>query len=283
MPFFQLEEALARTAFTRHTYGHTTMGHEKDIAAMPRMFDYSRKFFARYYRPENTILIVVGDVAPDATLALAERYWGPWKKGYVPPRIPAEPPQRQERRVEVAYPGRTLPLLTLAYKSGPFAPSSVEWVSGLVLAELWFGETSALYKQLVLDERTVQQLMAMPAMNRDPGLFQIVAQVADNRHVDAVRTALDQAIAEARTTAVDPARVREAVSRLRYGFLMGLDTPRAVAGQLAQLTAITGDVAAVEQMYRTLEQVTPDTVKSAAARLFDARRRTVAILREKQS
>ena len=32
------------------------MGFERDIAAMPTMYDYSREFFKRYYRPENTVL-----------------------------------------------------------------------------------------------------------------------------------------------------------------------------------------------------------------------------------
>src|SRR4029077_1293530 len=67
-PFFALEESLAGTAFEKHTYGHTTMGFERDVAAMPKMYDYSRSFFARYYRPENTVIFVVGDVAPEHVL-----------------------------------------------------------------------------------------------------------------------------------------------------------------------------------------------------------------------
>ena len=43
----------------------------------------------------------------------------------------------------------------------------------------------------------------------------------------------------------------------------------------------TGDIAAVDTLYATLAKVTPETVRAAAQRLLDARRRTVAILREK--
>ncbi|MFA6571295.1 MAG: pitrilysin family protein, partial [Bacteroidota bacterium] len=50
-PFFLLEEKIAETAFDVHTYKHTTMGFEKDIAAMPTMYEYSRNFLKRYYRP----------------------------------------------------------------------------------------------------------------------------------------------------------------------------------------------------------------------------------------
>src|SRR4029079_16361991 len=77
-PEFALEEQLMATAFEKHTYGHTTMGFERDIAAMPKMYDYSRSFFARYYRPENTVLFVSGDVTPEGVLALVEKYYGGW-------------------------------------------------------------------------------------------------------------------------------------------------------------------------------------------------------------
>ena len=38
-PFFVIYEAMMGTAFDVHTYGHTTMGYEKDIAAMPTMYE----------------------------------------------------------------------------------------------------------------------------------------------------------------------------------------------------------------------------------------------------
>ncbi len=122
-PEFALEEQLMATAFEKHTYGHTTMGFERDIAAMPKMYDYSRSFFARYYRPENTVLFVSGDVTPEGVLPLVEKYYGGWKRGYVAPQIPVEPEQRAERRVDVQFDGQTLPVVAVAYKLPAFAPA----------------------------------------------------------------------------------------------------------------------------------------------------------------
>ena len=280
-PQFQLSEAMAAKAFTRHTYGHTTIGYEKDIAAMPQMFDYSRRFFSRYYRPENTILLIVGDVDPAASQGLAEKYWSRWKKGYVPPRVPREPEQKSERKVEVAYQGKTLPMIALAYKAGAFAPDDVAWASSLVLGELAFGPTSPIYKKLVLDEGSVQDLRVFPGLSRDPGVFTIFAVVADPGKLDAVRTALDGAIAAARTELADPARVAAAVSHLRYDFLLDLATPEEVAEQLGRVAGISGGVDAVDRLQTTLKLVTPETVRVAAEKLLDSRRRTVGILREK--
>jgi zinc protease len=280
-PQFQLLEALVATAFKKHTYSHTTIGYEKDIAAMPNQFDYSRKFFSRYYRPENTVLLIAGDVEPDIAHGLAEKYWSRWKKGYVPPRVPKEPEQTAERKVEVAYQGKTLPMIALSYKGGAFAPDDLEWVSGQVLAEVAFGATSPIYKKLVLDERSVQDLRVFSNRSRDPGLFTIFAVVADPAKVDAVRAALDEAIASARSDLAEASRVAAAISHLRYQFLLELATPEQVAEALAPFAALTGGVDAVERAFATLAKVTPDSMRSAAQKLLDPRRRTVGILREK--
>ena len=61
-PFFLLEEKLTDRAYDVHTYKHTTMGFEADIKAMPEDYDYSLSFFKRFYRPENVVILVVGDV-----------------------------------------------------------------------------------------------------------------------------------------------------------------------------------------------------------------------------
>jgi zinc protease len=248
---------------------------------MPSLYAYSRRFFERYYRPENTILLITGDVDPAASHALAEKYWSSWKKGYVPPRVPREPEQRSERKVEVVYQGKSLPLVALAYKGGAFAPDDLDWVSSQVLAEVAFGPTSPLYKKLVLDERIVQQLAASPSRSRDPGLFLVFAVVADPSKVDEVRAALDGAIATARTELADARRVADAVSHLRYEFLLGLATPKQAANQLSYFVALGGGLDVVERVYDTLTRVTPESVRASAEKLLDPRRRTVGLLREK--
>lgn len=121
-PYFLLSEKLMDTAFDVHTYKHTTIGFRQDIEAMPTMYDYSRSFFNRYYRPENVVLLIVGDIDPAATMELVHQYYGNWQKGFVPPQVPVEPEQQGERTASVVYNGQTLPILCIAYKSLAFDP-----------------------------------------------------------------------------------------------------------------------------------------------------------------
>jgi zinc protease len=278
-PFFALEEALMATAFEKHTYGHTTMGFERDIAAMPKMYEYSRSFFARYYRPENVVLFVVGDVEPERVLPLVERYYGAWKSGYVAPQVPVEPEQRAERHVDVTFDGQTLPIVVLAYKLPAFAPADRTRVAAELLADLAFGETSETYRRLVLDEQVVEFVDANADESRDPKLFEIAARVKDPAKVDYVRGVLDATIAAVRESPPDAARLAALKQRLKYGFIMGLQTPDAVANRLAHFIALSGDLDGVRALYATYAELTPDDVERAAQSYFVAAHRTVGVLR----
>ncbi len=278
-PDFALDEKLVATAFTKHPYGHTTMGYERDIAAMPTMYDYSRTFFARYYRPDNTVLFIAGDVQPTQVFQLVEKYYGGWQRGYVPPQIPAEPEQMAERHVDVQYDGQTLPVLVIAYKLPVYDPADRTRVAADVFADLAFGPTSAAYRKLVLEEQVVEELDADASHNRDPELLEIHTRIKDPSKIDYVRGVIDATVAEFRAAPPDPARLAALQRRLKYGFLMGLQTPESVAARVAQPIALAGDLSGLDQLYATFAAITPADVQTAAQRYLVAERRTVGVLR----
>jgi len=281
-PLYTLYEAMTGTAFQAHPYGHMVIGYEDDIAAMPTLYEYSRSFFSRYYRPDNTILFIVGDVDADTVMPLVQTYYGDWMPGYMAPDIPAEPPQQEERRVEVDYDGRTLPYVWLAYKFDEFDPTDSRRAAADLLVELAFGSTSELYQQLVIDEQVVEFLNANTNVNRDPSLLDIYARIKDPERVDYVIEAIDATIAEFQTSPPDEGRVLALKSRLKYEFLMDLQTPDSTARRLARYVAVTGGLEDVDALYRNYGSVRSEDVLQAARHYLNPQRRTVAILREQE-
>jgi len=281
-PIFAMYEALLDAAFDAHTYGHTTLGYEADIAAMPTMYEYSLNFFSRFYRPDNTILLIVGDVEASPTMALVREYYGNWEAGYVAPDVPTEPEQTGPRRIDLTFDGRTLPIVAVAYKLDAFDPTNRTRVAADLLTETAFGPTSDIYKRLVIDEQVVEFLAAEADINRDPGLLFIYTRVKEPDRVDYVLDAIEATTARYKTTLVEDAALAALKSRLRYGFLMELETPDAVARGLARMIAIGGGLEPIEALYRMYETITPDDVRHAAEAYLDADRRTVAVLRAAQ-
>jgi zinc protease len=278
-PFFTAYEAVRQKAFTRHTYGHTTIGYEADIKRMPELYDYSIEFFKRFYRPDNVVLLIAGDVDPSRTAALAARYYGDWKPGYQAPAVPQEPEQKEQRRVEVSYDGRSLPMLWIAYKAGRFDPQDRLGVAAQLLAELSFGETSAIHRDLVLDRQLVESISADLGLNRDPGTLDIVARIKDESSIPTVMDAIEQTIARAKQELPDAQRLADLKSRLRYSFLMRLDTPDHVCAALSRIVALSGGVEAVDALQAAYAAVRPEDIREAARSWLVPERRTIATLR----
>ena len=281
-PFAVLNEKMQNLAYDVHTYKHTTIGFEADIKAMPEQFDYSKGFFQRFYRPENVVVVVAGDIDAAATLELIKKYYGGWTKGYIPPQIVPEPPQAAERNSEVAYQGKTLPIIDIAYKGDALNPDNKDFVAALLFGDLAFGENSDLYKKLVIQEQKVQFISSSIPMNRDVPLFEVYSMVKKVDDIAYVRDEVYKTIEEFQSKPVDEKKLNDLKRRNRYSFLMGLDTPDNVAGGLARFVALTGGIEVVDRLYAQLMSVNRGDILLAAKKYFTPERRTVVVLKGAQ-
>ncbi len=280
-PYFVMFEALANAAFDKHTYKHTTIGFEADIQRMPEQFKYSKSFFKRFYRPDNVALLVVGDFDPQATLELIRQKYGPWPRGYVAPNVPVEPEQTAPRRLEIPFEGETLPILSVNFKGERLTTQNRMMPAAVLIGSLAFGETSPLYKKLVLEEQRLQFLAADFGYNRDPGLWSVYGMVKNPADVRAVEGEIWGTIAGLRENLVEPARLAAVRSNLKLSFLSSLSTPEGVAQGLARFVALTGDVKVIDDLWEAFEKVTPEDVREAANHFLTPERSTVAVLHAK--
>ncbi len=179
----------------------------------------------------------------------------------------------------MAYPGRTLPILDMAYKGDAFDPDNPTFVAATLLAELAFGQTSELYKRLVLREQKVETLGAYVPMRRDPPLYEILAVIKSADDIPYVRRSIEQTLEEFQSRPVEVTRLEQLKRREKYAFLMSLDSPHRVAEQLVTFVALTGSIEAVDRFYAALDRVTPDQIMQAANRYFVPQRRTTIVLK----
>ena len=171
-PYSQINEKRSETAFTTHTYSHTTMGYFKDIVDMPNQFEYSKKFFDRYYRPEYNTILVVGDVTAEKVNALAEKYFGSWERGSYESVVPAEPVQHETRYTHLQ--NGTIPAyFSMSYKGPAFSDTAIDMPALDVLSSIVFSNTSDLNKKLVIEEQKIRFIGGGAFDSKDPNLFTI--------------------------------------------------------------------------------------------------------------
>ncbi len=273
-PELKLEETLLATAYTQHTYRHTTLGYYEDIQGMPKLFDYSRTFFERWYTPDNTTLVVVGDFDDAKLMAAIEKHYGPWQGKTATVAIPKEPAQRELRSAKVEWKGPSLPRHVFAWHTPAARLDTLDAAAQEVLAQYLVGPTSELHKKLVLDEQILESVNSSWYPHRDPFLFTMEARLKDEKHRARAHAAFNQAIRAIVSGKVDAARVEAIKGNLRYGFLMELESADQVAGQLAWFIGIYGSPDALERHFANLQKVTARDLQNFVQRHMHARNRT---------
>jgi zinc protease len=106
-----------------------------------------KKFFLRWYGPNNAVLTVGGDVNPDNVVELVMKYFGPIRRGKDVQKAPCQIAILDGTRY-IQYEDQVRqPQLTITYPSVPFHPD--EPALDVLAHLLGYGKNSQLYKKLV--------------------------------------------------------------------------------------------------------------------------------------
>ncbi len=285
-------ESLSEIAFTRHTYGHTTIGYLRDVDLMPTRYAYAQQFFRRYYTPDDATVIVVGDFDGAALDALIDRHYAGWRGRRDRPRVPVEPAPTGGRR-DLPWAGSSAPRMMIGYRVPAFVTegrnldASIRTSAALdVVHGLAFGSASPLYQRLVVTDRSVLELSSWAGEHsRDPGLFVAMATLPPSEGptqpavfdptIAAIQAELDR-IGVGET----PERVAAVRDHLLYAVPMTLETPSSVAVFLASQLAVAGSLDVVRRYYDALASITPADVATATRAHLGTAQRYVVTLRE---
>ncbi|HZI79454.1 MAG TPA: pitrilysin family protein [Vicinamibacterales bacterium] len=273
-----LNEKVRETIFLKHPYGHTTIGYEADVRAMPQGYAYSKAFYDHFYRPENTVVIIAGDFDVEKAKGLIRTHYGGWSRGYQPAAIAAEPPQTAPRRQAVTYPGRTLPIVAIHHRAPAWNATDRGGAALEVLGRLAFGSNSPLYRRLVLQERRAQSLGQSFERARDPYVVTVQAMASRPEDAAPVEADIVAEIGRYQRDLVEPQRLADAKRNIKYGFLMGLESALDIGAALIQPLVNTGGVEALEEYFRTLDAVTPEDVREAARQYLVETGRTTIVM-----
>jgi zinc protease len=277
-PINKIYEVMRATAYKKHTYSHTTMGFIQDIEDMPNQYQYSLEFYKRYYRPEYTTVVVVGDVTRERALELTKKYFGDWKRGQYVPQIPAEPEQTEARTAQIDWPSPTNPYVTVAFRGPAYSDEKKDKAALDLLASIAFGENSDLYQRMVLKEQKVDSWDVSFDNQIDPELFAVIVRVKDPKDMDYVRDQILATFKRYTTESVPQNQLDATRSRLRYGTALSMNSSQAIARAISPYVALRRTPETINKLFDLYDKVTPQDIRDAASRYFIERNRTIVTL-----
>ncbi|MEZ5427931.1 MAG: pitrilysin family protein [Pyrinomonadaceae bacterium] len=280
-PTFKMYEVMRETAFRNHTYSHTTMGYLSDIKDYPNQYQYAWQFFNRYYRPEYTTIVVVGDINSEEVVKKVRDYFGDWKKGDFKQQIPVEPAQTESRQKHIEWDSTTLPHVVVAYRGPAFSETEKDKAALDLLNLIAFGNNSDLYQKLVLEEQKAVWIDSDFGNQVDPELFAVYSQVKDIKDLNYVRDEIIKTFKRYSNELIDQKQLDETRSRLRYGFALGMDSNEAIAGTLARFISLKRSPDTIDKLFELYETITPEDIRRMAQKYFKDTNQTIVTLSSK--
>lgn len=273
-PYGMLDELVNREAYVAHPYRRGVIGSPAELNAAS--LDDVVAFHATYYRPDNAVLVVAGDLDVDATMRWIETYFGAIATPPTPiPRVQVvEPQQNAERRYEYRAANVPLPASEEAYHI-PDAAHPDAAALDVLETLLGGGRSSRLYTALVYHKQLASSTYAAADLREQPGLFGIRVTCARGVPLEQARAALELELDRVRTQLPDDGEIERVRTQIASTVVRSRQTNNGVA--LTMLRAITerGDPELVNGDLARYLAVSADDVLRVARTYLRPENRTV--------
>lgn len=270
-----VSELLWATAFKEHAYRWPTIGWMPDIEGFTT--DDCRSFYDTFYAPNNATLVIVGDVTERRALELVVKAYGAIPPSTLPVEdVRPEPPQTEERIVDVAKPTATEKLV-VGYHSPALGDFDHPALS--LLSEVLFGgRASRVHRRLVRQLEIAVDVNAFVGPFRDPGLFEVFASARDGKTAKELLVAIDEEIDRARSEPIPNDELERAKARLELSLVAGLETVEGKASTIGFYDTVIGRPASAFERLEATASLTSSDLLRVARRYLGKHSRSVILV-----
>ena len=256
-----------------HPYHWPVIGYMPDLTAAS--YEDVVEFFKTYYTPANASLVIAGDIDPQKTRGLVERWFSDIKPGPAPGPMPIPAAMLTGVQKKTITDRVQLPRLYLAWIT-PRHLEPGDAALDVVASVLSGGKNSRLYKRLVYDLQIAQDVNALQASSELASTFQVVATSRPGHDVAEIQKVIDEEIQKLQNADPEAREVERAVNQIEASFYNRMERVGGFGGKADQINSYfteTGDPDWFNEDLARYRALSPSDVRAAAARFLPLDRR----------
>lgn len=267
-----LEETMKRL-YSKHPYQHSVIGSMDHLDAAQEA-DY-KQFYKDFYRPDNAILSIAGDIDIEQTKKLVDVYFKgiPRGKGDIfRPKV-VEPPLRSEIR-DTVYDNVQLPAVIFAYHI-PAQGTPDYYAVKMLNMVLSQGESSRMNKAIVDEQQKAVAAFSFAFDLEDPGPS-IMAAIANMGVNPAdLENAMNGEIAKVQQELISDTEFLKIQNQVENDFVTANNTVAGIAESLANYEMYFGDANLINTELERFRKVTREDIQRVAKKYFPQNGRVV--------
>jgi zinc protease len=271
--------AVAGYALTRLLFGSGPYGSVASLTSIAAIKpEDTSSYHAAYWRPDNALLVISGDVSPEEGFNLAERFFGEWAKAGTP--LAAEPnaalsaDARRAVAIDLPKSGQA----AVGFAMLGVSRSDPDYFPALVINSVLGGGYSARLNQEIRIKRGLSYgARSILSQQRAPGPIIALTQTRNEAAVQVVEL-MEQELAKLGQSDTPASEFEARKANLIGSFGREVETASGLSGQLALLATFGLPLDRLQSYVADVQSVAAPHSRAVAARLFDPKKATMVVV-----
>lgn len=268
-PYGNMLMKMSEQLFKSSSYGWATIGYIEHLEKAT--IDDFKGFYDNFYKPNNAVLVIVGDIDISETKKLVRQYFGNYPPSDLPKRNLFELKPLNQSYEEIIHDQKAqLPAIFLGFR-GPKIGDKDYYAASLLSDILASGESSRLYQRIVDKEQAAvnADLFALPLEYSGALIFYAVSN--PDKSLKKVRELIFDEIEKIAKLGVTDEELQKAKNITETQFISEKKRVLDKAETLARYLAYFGDPSLINTELEKFLSVTKDDIKRVAQKyLLDA-------------
>jgi zinc protease len=273
-PYGKLFWLLDDVTFQKHPYRRGVIGNLEELgAATPAD---AAKFYRDYYRPDNAVLIVVGDFDQKELDTWIDKYFANVPKPVSPVQrvTEVEPEWTVERRISETGPRVPFPATAIVYRAPRTTSPDIPAIR-LAASILSGGESSRLYQSLIRNLKIAQQADLDLELNSEGGRMTLLAIGSQDGTSENLEKALLAELKKVQDSGVTAKELEKAKNQLVASAVRARETNDGKAIAIERAIAYLGDPQGINQEVAALQAVSAADIQRVMKQYFKDTNRVV--------
>jgi zinc protease len=273
------DRAFAAALFPKSPYGRPVEGTDASVKGITQ--NDLREFYQRHYRPNRTIMAVVGDVSIGEISDALDKAFGSWEKG-VPSDTPPAPAGNSPAATIRINKALTQANIIMGHRG--VTRDNPDYYAIQVLNNILGGGglTSRIMDSIRNERGLAYSVYSFFSADKSHGAFELVMQTKSDSALEAIRIAR-QELERIRREPVSEQELNDARNYLTGSFPLRFDTTRKVANFLAQVEFFQLGLDYPDRYGGLIGKVTRDDVLQVANRYIHPEQLITVIVGDQKS
>lgn len=273
-PKGQLFLAMMQSVFKGTPYGGSVIGDEADVKNLkiPEM----RKFFDKFYTPDNAVVVIAGDVDADKVYSMVKEKYGDLKpsKDLKEFKKQMDSEERYSHRArykkEIKLYGQSpSPIFSVAYK-GKKIGEETSYVLDILSSILGDGSSAYFHQKYVKNKRPLLSNISVANYTlRNNGVFFFTGELLKRTNLNKFKHRILRDIRRSCDEAITERTVQKTKNQYLVQYYSELQTNSGVASFVGLRENFYGDYSFYNKELEIYQSITADQVKKACHNIFD--------------